>query len=190
METGSAREALDEMKRQFVRDEFHGLTLAATMQRSRVYANGLSSAQRAPLQLTMRNALDTLADQYVSEVDDVKHGENIASLADGISQAHSKVLRGGVFRIGPAQKALNLFLKYLWCSGQIGMPPHCPFDRAIMTLLEPSARCNWTEIRSLSRYEQVVKAAHKKAKGVPLAEWELGLYNEVSVSGKGRAQKK
>lgn len=40
-----------------------------------------------------------------------------------------------VFRIGSAQKALNLYRKYLWCLGYIPFPPHCPFDATIIDQL-------------------------------------------------------
>jgi hypothetical protein len=45
-----------------------------------------------------------------------------------------------LFRVGTAQKALNLYLKYLWCLGEIKTPPHCPFDRGIIQMLPVSER--------------------------------------------------
>ncbi len=54
------------------------------------------------------------------------------------------ILFGNGFRVGIAQKALNLYLKYLWCLGKITEPPHCPFDSIIISEI----KCNikWTEM--------------------------------------------
>ena len=89
------------------------------------------------------------------------------------------VQRGRVYRIriGSAQKALNLFLKYLWCIGEAPEPPHCPFDFQIISKLPPAVRCNWTELDSIETYRALVAAAKTAAAGQSLAEWELAEYN-------------
>ena len=171
-------------KRQFLRDEFHGLTLGATMQRANVYPKGLSEAERAPLHGALRCALDELADQYAVVVDEAVHLSNIELLADRVSREHGLILQGGRFRIGPAQKALNLFLKYLWCADEIPIPPHCPFDQRIIAELPMKARCSWTVLNDMDGYQRLVDAARQLAAGTPLAEWELSVYNTVSVAGR------
>ena len=40
---------------------------------------------------------------------------NIVALSEGLSEDHADILAGKRFRVGTAQKALNLYLKYLWC---------------------------------------------------------------------------
>jgi hypothetical protein len=85
-------------------------------------------------------------------------------------------LKNGRFRIGIAQKALNLYLKYLWCVGLIPMPPHCPFDSSIIGHLPECMNFNWTAIDSIDDYQKLVNSARKKADDKPIAEWELELW--------------
>ncbi len=168
----------------FLRDEFHGLTLQATVQRARIYAPGVSEPSRVPFQAGLRRALDTLAKRYTTSVDEQRHVENIARLADDLSTKHGSLLMAGRFRIGPAQKALNLFLKYLWCAGLVPTPPHCPFDRLVIQLFPPRDRANWTTLDSLDGYRGLVSAARRLAGTRSLAEWELVAYNEVSMAAR------
>jgi hypothetical protein len=171
---------------QFLRDEFHGLTLGATMQRSRIYRAGIAEHERSSLHSTLKRVIDAVAPAYAVPVGDTDHVTNICSIAETITRAHAPLLRDGRFRLGPAQKALNLFLKYLWCAGTIPIPPHCPFDYLIISKLEKSAQCRWTELDDVSQYQRLVDAARQQARGVPLAQWELELYNDVSVAGRRR----
>jgi hypothetical protein len=81
---------------------------------------------------------------------------------------------GQRFRIGSAQKALNLYLKYLWCLGLIARPPHCPFDYRILAKL-PTCNVKWTQLDSIVKYKEIVGEAEQLAKGkrLSLADWEL-----------------
>jgi hypothetical protein len=65
----------------------------------------------------LSSRLQVLASGYSSPVGDVAHCSAIEALAESMSRAfHGRnVLREDRFRIGVAQKALNLYLKYLWC---------------------------------------------------------------------------
>ena len=165
---------MDPQRRQFLLDEFFQLTLAATVQRARVYADGLGEADRAPLRASVPAMLDQLWPIYGAPVGEAQHLTNIRQLADNLSAEHPLLLRDGRFRIGPAQKALNLFLKYLWCVGLLNVaPPHCPFDFFIIKHLGLNIR--WTELEG---YQQLVAAAQAAAHGAPLARWELELYNQ------------
>jgi hypothetical protein len=52
-------------------------------------------------------------------------------------------------RIGLAQKALNLYLKYLWCLGEIHEPPHCPLDSIVLGQVPGCKDVRWTLIATL-----------------------------------------
>lgn len=173
---------IESRRERFLRDEFHGLTLGATTQRGNIYPKGLSEAQRSPVHETLRTALDRIAAEYPHEVSEREHLSHILALADGISSKHAAVLMGGRFRIGSAQKALNLFLKYLWCGGLIPTPPHCPFDARVIAKLPIADRCTWTTLDNIVDYQRLVDAARQLAGDRSLAEWELDLYNMVSVA--------
>src|SRR5687768_4865176 len=167
-------------RRNFLRDEFHRLTLQATVQRASVYIRGVPERDRSSFQSGLRRALDNLAPEYAKSVREERHCDNIARLADSLSAQHGLILAGGRFRIGPAQKAVNLFLKYLWCTGDIPTPPHCPFDARIILLLPPVDRINWTTMDSVDSYRRLVAAARRLAGKQSLAEWELHAYGLLS----------
>lgn len=170
--------------RDFLRDQFHGLVLQATVQRARIYAPHASERDREAFRVGLRAQLDRVAARYPHGVSDTTHVRNIAALADTLSRQHHSALRGGRFRIGPAQKALNLFLKYQWTAGWILEPPYCPLDAIIIGKLPARVRCNWTDLDSIEAYRQLVAAARDVAGSSSLARWELAAYNEASPTAR------
>ncbi len=167
-------------QRRFLHDEFYGLTLGATVQRARVYAPLVPDRDRRLFQGRLQRQLEAIAVRYQAPQDDGTHLAQIEDLATSLSSECRDVLRGGRFRIGPAQKALNLFLKYLWCAGEIGPPPHCPFDYRIIQRLRLSKPINWTDLDDPATYMALVEAARAKAAPFSLPDWELKTYNRVS----------
>jgi len=113
-----------------------------------------------------------------------EHAKNISTLADTLTERHCDILRNGRFRIGSAQKGLNLYLKYLWCAGEIIAPPHCPIDGGLIVKLGSAFRGNsWTQIDDIEQYKKVIAAAQNKGKkeAKSLAEWELHYWNDENV---------
>lgn len=108
------------------------------------------------------------------------HFSNIIKLSNDISEKHSKILHNGRFRIGISQKVINLFLKYIWAAGKIGMPFHCPFDSIIKDALlkgysERLTLMDWTSLDGIEEYKKYVSLARIIAseKRLSIAEWEL-----------------
>ena len=171
-------------QRAFLKAEFFQLTLRAAMQRGSVYLPNLTEQQRQPVHRTLREHLDALLPQYESkELAESTHLANIEQLAQDVTVHHAKVLNGGRFRVGNAQKALNLHLKYLWCLGRVGRPPHCPFDYYVLHEIPGWQSRRWTAIDSIGMYAELVAAARVVAGKQSLAEWELALYNTL---GRGK----
>ncbi len=166
-------------QRQFLRDECFSLTLMAVVQRGRLYRKGSTEMLRKEFHRELRRELDRLVPQYRTAVTEDDHLRNIVGLADGLSQSQKKALAGGRFRIGSAQKALNLYLKYIWCLGDIAAPPHCPFDYQVISELPGCEGYKWTRLDSVESYKSLVEAARRKASDRSLAEWELQLYNDA-----------
>jgi len=73
------------------------------------------------------------AKKYSQSVSDAEHFEAIGRIAQTLSARHGSILKGGRFRYGTAQKAFNLYLKFLWRLGQIPTPPHCPVDGIVLS---------------------------------------------------------
>ena len=93
------------------------------------------------------------------------------------------------FRIGIAQKALNLYLKNLWCLGEITTPPHCPLDRLIIDKLglkwSERSQYDWTKIDDIEKYKELISRCDHKARErgcENIAEWELEVYKESNAA--------
>ncbi len=117
------------------------------------------------------------------------HTRKIKKLADGLTKKYRRIFhnegKDGIkkkqFKIGRAQKLINLYLKYLWVAGEIQTPPpHCPFDAIILEKLGKVEK--WTKTDAIAQYKCWVDAACKAAKkeNLSIAEWELVKYNEWS----------
>lgn len=126
---------MDSNQEQFLRDEIFSLTLMGTVQRAHVYADGSTEETRKPFQGALRSELERLENEYREPVDEERHIQNILGMSKLLSSHHAAILQNHCFRIGLAQKALNLYLKYLWCLGIIPEPPHCPFDSRVIDRL-------------------------------------------------------
>ncbi|MCC6530047.1 MAG: hypothetical protein IT471_07265 [Pseudomonadales bacterium] len=161
----------------FLEDEFFSMTLMATVQRGKLYRVGSGEAEKDAFRRALRSELERLTEQYSVGVSEAQHLANIESLANSLSGSHPNALNAGRFRIGSAQKALNLHLKYMWCLGLIPAPPHCPFDFMVLSRIPTCRNVKWTQHDSLPEYERIVCLAKTAAGNSPLAEWELRLYN-------------
>lgn len=163
---------------EFLDRELLALVLAATAQRSDLYASDLTEAERSPFQHSLRNSLRQVAGNYRQAIDESAHLANIQALATGLSKAHPELLASGQMKIGHAQKALNLYLKYLWCLNLVHEPPHFPVDSIILKYIPGFTTFRWTRMCSMLEYTAIIEAAREQAKnqGLSLARWELKEY--------------
>lgn len=169
---------VSEKQKQFIRSEIMTLTLSATLQRNKTYKKEVNDEKRAEFRKSVRNKLITLSDEYKSgEVSPSAHIKNISKLSNEISEEHKDKLDSGMFRIGAAQKALNMYLKYLWCLDEIKEPPHCPIDAIILKEAKIYGVA-WTKIDSKEEYKELIEKVRNVAKneGLSLAEWELKVW--------------
>lgn len=178
MRTGT----LQSKKWEFIQDELLGCTIRGAFGRARVYAN--PNPTRV-LDNLLRDRLRELEVRYVNPVNDEEHETNIDKIAKDVTSKFkgSGVLHEGNFRIGIAQKALNLYLKYLWCLDKVTTPPHCPFDSTIIARLPLSEQqkqdLQWTKLDSLAGYRTLVAAGRAEIERTghsSLSEWELEVY--------------
>lgn len=112
--------------------------------------------------------------EYRSRVEEEQHYRTIDALIVRANSAGAEVLGELGYKYGVAQKLLNLFLKYLWCLGNIAEPPHCPVDRIIIGKTRYRDR-NWTQIVRRSEYEEIIEDIRHLAnrEGTSIAQWEL-----------------
>jgi hypothetical protein len=176
-------------QRRFLEGEFLTLSINGALQRSSTYATE-SEQDRERVRGGLRLILCDLATRYSLPVSDEEHVGNIQELVSRVGKDFAKFLDGDQLRFGVAQKAFNLYLKYLWCAGQLCRPPHCPFDDRIINgingkeKLDLPSGCErrWTQADRPEYYRDWVSAAKKKAEKVTLslAEWELQVWNVAS----------
>jgi len=163
----------------FLKEEFLTLSINGALGRSNTYLESASEKDRINFRTDLRLELREISAKYTTTVAEQTHVSNIQGLANGLTSKYRSLLVGGRFRIGIAQKALNLYLKYLWCLGLIPLPPHCPFDKRIIDQLPECADLNWTLINTIDDYMKLVKAATKRAAPKSLSEWELRAWTKV-----------
>jgi hypothetical protein len=135
--------------------------------------------------------LRNVAANRVSAVGDVAHITDIRGVATRLSKKYSEILNGDKLVFGVAQKAINVYLKSLWCDNSNVKPPHCPFDRDILERLKLPDGCSrsWTGCDDEDSYQKWVSAARIAAVSRSLSEWELEEWEAAQMRKKGRAPK-
>ena len=162
-----------------MKNVLHSSAIMAALQRSKTYSHAARGSDRKKFRDALKQRLTKLSKKYRRRVTDSEHVANIEDLATKLSTECSQVLYEGRFRIGSAQKALNSYLKYLWCTDKIPTPPHCPFDGIVISKLPSCKRIKWTLLDDISEYKQIVSAARKEAGEKTLAQWELEEFNKA-----------
>lgn len=163
----------------FARGAFLFLAVRAAHQHNLTWAKDARGLDRRSARDYLYGLLKELADGYhEGGIQDDDHLANIQTLADSMTVNHAKVLDRGRYRIGTAQKTLNLYLKYLWCAGWISEPPHCPFDNQVVSKLPdvPNKWRTWTTVDDTNAYQHWVSEARQVAGDISLAVWELGIW--------------
>ena len=141
--------------------------------------------RKACFRKSLKEKLKALGTSYRNgAVSEAQHVKNICKLAPQLTKAYGDVLAPGGFPIGRAQKALNLYLKYLWCLGKVSEPPHCPFDSKVIGKLRAQQYRGppWTKLDTREHYESLVSvakgAAGRQNPSGSLAQWELSVWSQ------------
>jgi hypothetical protein len=92
-------------------------------------------------------------------------------------ETHKRILAKNQPSFGIAQKALNLFLKYLWCLEIPNIskcPPHCPIDSQVLDEIKKGRekKPKWFHFNQKA-YETAIDKIQHEIKPQLLAEWEL-----------------
>lgn len=165
-------------KKRFLSYELGLLTLKAALSTRDdeypVYNKNTKVFQRTKAKKVLREYLAAIETRYSKNVDSQEeHVVFIAEVASGLSTKLSQYMHNGKFRIGIAQKLVNVHLKYLWTAGFCPEPPHCPIDGIIRDFA--GIGYNWTRSDSIEEYSQAIESLRNIAstKGLTLAQWEL-----------------
>ena len=167
----------DQMQSQkdFLKAEFWMSSWSASVQRSRLYTDRAGSdPARKIFQAKVRCFVDEkLLPKYTNGCTEKDHYVNIRGLEKLGSRDGVDLLCNG-YPFGIAQKLLNVYLKYQWCSGWISEPPHCPIDRTILAKLQLEHLFIWTTMKE-SDYRAAIDQLKRVAlrDGLSPARWEL-----------------
>lgn len=159
------------------------LTFDGGFKRSKIYAPKASESQRREF----RRYLSSKLSEIISEVElkkrysDDDHCNTIQRFSSDTTKRFGKILDKGSFRIGHAQKFLNLYWKLSWILKVTPLKPiHCPFDSVIIGKLRSARGIRWTRFDKIDEYKQLLNAAREVAgQNVALADWEMKKYWEI-----------
>jgi hypothetical protein len=152
-------------------------SLQGALQRSLTYRDYVSESKRKAFRKEWQTKLREESIQYLrpgQPISDTQHCETILKIADSLSRAFEEILHGGRLRFGVSQKALNLYLKYLWRLGRATTPPHCPLDSIV--LAKGRIVGAWTKCDTTEQYMEWISQLTERAKPLGLAQWEYDVW--------------
>ena len=156
------------------------LTFDGGFKRSRIYAPKASESQRREFRryLSSKLAEIMLEVQLRKRYNDDDHCKTIQRFSSDTTSRFREILGKGGFRIGHAQKFLNLYWKISWILKITPVKPiHCPFDSVIIGKLRSGRGIRWTRFDTIDEYKQLLTAAREVAgQNVALADWEMKKY--------------
>ncbi len=166
------------MKDKFIENELWILTFGGGFQRVKIYKKGVNAKTRSNFRDKLKNRARVLVKEYYEEKEcsSQNHINNLIEFSAWTGEEFASILNNGKLNIGVTQKIINLYLKYLWCLGKVKTPPHCPFDRIIISKLIKTNIPAWTKIENVERYCTLIEKAREKAGTLSIAEWELGIF--------------
>ena len=167
-------------KEKFLCDEFEMFSWNGAVQRGYVYREDLPD--NCDEKITFRKDITELCNKILPVYKNKKiskeyHFGNIEKLAKCI-ESHKKILREPYYKIGIAQKLLNLRLKYLWCAGKSKKPRHCPIDGKILNHVKWKGK-SWTQWECIDEYKDAIAQIKENTYGEHLADWELRTFNKI-----------
>jgi hypothetical protein len=176
-------------KKYFLKSQIFAQTYAASVGHNKVYLTKKNDKQKDEMFNFLFDYLEKIVKpKYKLSVSHDAHLREIISLSDLVTRKYAEILYNGRYRIGTAQKLLNLYLKYMWCLGEIAEPPHMPVDRIILDKLRKlwktknkskdnlALKINWTELDSIKIYENIISTALQLV-NQSLSNWELEIWN-------------
>jgi hypothetical protein len=153
--------------------------ISSALQRNKTYKDGFSDEGRERFRAELAKLIRSEAQRYMLLVPDIQHCEAIRRISAALSQRFGASLVNGRLKYGTAQKAFNLYLKFLWRLGKAATPPHCPVDSIV--LAEAGIDGAWTKCDSENQYLEWINKLKLRANPLGLAEWEYQVWLRRAV---------
>src|SRR5579862_5557035 len=160
----------------FVEEIFMSNAIAAALGRNSAYRASCSEQRKSEFRNTLAKRLRNETRRDAAPITDDEHCGVIREICSTLSKSFCDALSDQRFRYGTAQKALNLYLKFLWRCGAIPEPPHCPVDS--MMLRTVGVTDAWTKSDCENRYRTWISALREKAEDRGLAQFEHEVWLE------------
>ncbi|HSW44587.1 MAG TPA: hypothetical protein VLM89_03345 [Phycisphaerae bacterium] len=166
------------MKKEFLIKTALSNTQSASLQRgSPVYVANASDQEKQGFKDAFKNSLRALETRYKQTVPEKDHIRTIQQFVKELSRGDFRdVLVNGRLTIGRAQKAVNLYLKFLWCLDLIKEPPHCPVDSVVLETIGMN-NIPWTRLDSVNDYMSIIDTIKRHCRGQSPAKWECDVWN-------------
>ncbi|MDO6427562.1 hypothetical protein Q4489_11080 [Thalassotalea sp. 1_MG-2023] len=165
-------------KDEMIKNSLWQVTIYAAFQRAKIYSDSATDEDKKALKQSLKNEVAKIIINYSSPVSEAAHFSNISLIAKNINTEWSFALSNRAISIGVIQKALNLYLKLMWCLNEIPEPPHCPLDKVIIDKLAFKHRKSWTKITNIETYEELINQLKELSGDKSLAAWELEEYEK------------
>jgi hypothetical protein len=153
------------------------LKSALQQRQNTVYTRAERGNERMEFRSEFAKLIRSESQSYIAPipVSDEHHCEAVRRISYTLSGRFGNILKDGRLRYGTAQKAFNLYLKFLWRLGKIATPPHCPVDGTV--LKAAGINGSWTSSDSEEEYTGWISSLRIKAAGRSLAEWEYSIWH-------------
>jgi hypothetical protein len=178
--------SIEDYKNEEVENVILRITFQGAFQRAKVYSANALEPNRLKFRAFLAKKLKVILHKIpkIDNYDDNMHYSIIKDFANEISDSEFKdLIAGGRFRIGIAQKLINLYWKYSWIlKPNIATPIHCPFDSIVINdiiAFKEREKVNWTEFDEKDDvYLELVEKAKQFSgdKYSSIAEMELVEY--------------
>ncbi len=149
----------------------------------RVYRKETHERNKGAFRAEWENLIRQESQRYIQAtqpISDDQHCDVIRKISENLSSKFGNILQDAALRYGISQKALNLYLKYLWrLKTVVTQPPHCPVDSVV--LRKGRILGSWTKCKEEKEYRDWIDALRIKAKqkGLSLSEWEYEIWMEA-----------
>ncbi len=155
-------------------------SIKAALQRNAIYSKKATKNCREKIRESWKKKLHKIGKEfYKKEINIEEYESKVKNLkkemnGDFGDLLYNESIYDKGFRISHSQKSISLYLKYLWCMGEVGKPSVCPVDRTILKKSK-SKNITWCYVNSIEEHQEKFGQIEKNAKleGMSVAEWEL-----------------
>ena len=158
------------------------MAVNAAVQHNLLYSRNVQTLQRSVIRSYWGDCLDEIGGEFKKDVPIHTYEYIIEQLKAGMNRKFGNAflsgsVHGSMFRVSHAQKSISVFIKHLWCLGEIPEPKICPIDRVVLkqTKARLSKDLAWGYVNTIEehrvKFKYVLEAA--AVEKLSVARWEL-----------------